>query len=297
MTKHGDIRIGVSGWTYKGWRGEFYPRGVPQKRELSYAASIFNALEINGTFYGLQTPQSFKTWAAAVPEDFTFAVKGSRYISHMLRLRDPKTPLANFFASGPLALGPKLGPVLWQFPPNFKFDAERLEAFFALLPKTTAAAAQLGRRHDERLRARAYLRGGSPQPLRHAMEIRHDSFRDPAFIRLLRKYRIALVCADTVDWPRLMDLTADFVYCRLHGSVELYNSGYTDSELDTWAKRIRAWSSGRAMHDGELVTKPLDDGKARDIFLFFDNTDKLQAPGNAIGLMERLGIAKRGSQE
>lgn len=240
MAKHGDIRIGVSGWTYKPWRGAFYPGKLPQKRELGYAASVFNALEINGTFYSLMTPKNFRTWTDAVPDDFVFALKGSRYITHMLRLRDPKTPLANFFASGPLVLGEKLGPVLWQFPPNFRFEPDRLEAFFRLLPKSTKAAAALGRHHDERMKATAYLRTEADRPLRHAMEIRHDSFRDPAFIELLRKCRVALVCADTVDWPRLMDLTADFVYCRLHGSVELYNSGYTDKELDRWARRIRA---------------------------------------------------------
>lgn len=293
MSRDGDIRIGVSGWTYKNWRRGFYPWDLPQRRELGYAASKFNALEINGTFYGLQTPKAFAAWAEAVPKDFVFAVKGSRYITHMLRLRGVETPLANFFASGPLALGDKLGPLLWQFPPNFRFDAERLEPFLKLLPATTAAAARLGRHHDHRLRARAYLRAGPDRPLRHAIEIRHDSFRDPAFVELLRKYGVALVCADTVDWPRLMDLTASFVYCRLHGSVALYSSGYTDAELDQWAARIHAWSSGKPMRDGEFAAAPLDDGKPRDVFLFFDNTDRLQAPTDAIGLMRRLDIARR----
>lgn len=296
MAKHGDIRIGVSGWTYKPWRGAFYPQKLPQKRELGYAASIFNALEINGTFYSLKTPKSFRAWADAVPDDFVFALKGSRYITHRLRLRDPETPLANFFASGPLALGEKLGPVLWQLPPNFKFEADRLEAFFKLLPKTGEAAAALGRHHDDRIKAAARLRTEAELTLRHAVEIRHDSFRDPGFIELLRKYRVALVCVDSVDWPQLMDLTADFVYCRLHGSVELYHSGYTDKELDQWARRIRAWSAGKPMRDGAFAAKPLSDGERRDVFLFFDNTDKLKAPGDAVGLMRRLGIAKEDAQ-
>lgn len=296
MAKQADIRIGVSGWTYKPWRGNFYPDGLPQKSELAYAASTFNALEINGTFYGLQTPRSFESWAAAVPDGFVFAIKGSRYITHMLRLRDVRTPLANLFASGPLALGDKLGPVLWQFPPNFRFDAERIEAFFELLPHDTEAAAELARRHDKRLRAPAFLRPGKNRPLRHAMEIRHDSFRDPAFIALLRKHRVALVVADTVDWPCLMDLTADFVYCRLHGSEELYNSGYTDSQLDRWATRVEAWSRGKPMTDGEFAAKPLRDRRPRDVFLFFDNTDKLRAPGDARGLMRRLDVQWEGSE-
>lgn len=284
------IRIGVSGWTYTPWRGNFYPQELRQKDELAFASRQFNALEINGTFYGLQIPANFEAWKAATPENFVFAVKGSRYITHLLRLKEPETPLANFFASGPLALGPKLGPILWQFPPFFRFDAERIERFFRLLPRSGAEASALAARHDERLRAPAWLDASAVGPIRHAMEIRHESFRDPAFIALLRRYRVALVCADTVDWPLLMDLTADFVYCRLHGSVELYNSGYSNAELDRWAARIEAWATGAPMTDGNFVSPPVADGKARDIFLFFDNTDKLMAPGDARGLMRRLGV-------
>jgi uncharacterized protein YecE (DUF72 family) len=289
MKRRGDIRIGVSGWTYGPWRGQFYPKDLPRKRELTYAASQFPALEINGTFYGMQTPRSFEAWRDCVPGHFVFAVKGSRYLTHMLKLKQPETPLANFFASGPLALGEKLGPILWQFGPNFRFDPERLEPFLKLLPHDTEAAAELGRRHDDRLRARAYLRPGERRPVRHAIEIRHDSFRDPAFIELLRRYRVALVCADTVDWPLLMDLTADFVYCRLHGSQELYNSAYTDQQLDRWAARIEAWAAGEPMTDGTFVTDVSRDRTPRDVFLFFDNTDKLHAPGNARDLMRRVG--------
>lgn len=285
----GDIRIGVSGWTYRPWRGNFYPRGVARKRELSYAATQFNALEINGTFYGMQTPKAFRQWTAAVPDGFVFAVKGPRYLTHMLKLTRPEPPLANFFASGPLAMGDRLGPILWQFPERFHFDPERIEAFFRLLPHDTGEAAALAHRHDHRLKAPPDYGDGAVRPIRHAMEIRHESFRDPAFIDLLRRYGVALVCADTVAWPLLMDVTAGFVYCRLHGSVELYNSGYTDAELDTWAERVRNWSRGRAT-DGNFVTGPTDDGEPRDVFLFFDNTDKLMAPGDARGLMRRLGI-------
>lgn len=294
MSRRGDIRIGVSGWTYRPWRGQFYPLGLVQKRELSFAASQFNALEINGTFYGMQTPKAFRAWAEAVPDGFAFAVKGPRYLTHMLSLKNPEAPLANFFASGPLVLGEKLGPVLWQFPERFRFNAERIEAFLALLPQDMEAAAQLARRHDRRLRAPADYGDGGRRPIRHAMEIRHESFRDPAFVALLQKYHVALVCADTVDWPLLMDVTADFVYCRLHGSVELYNSGYSDRALYQWAQRVGHWARGEAT-DGNFVTGPTADGVSRDVYLFFDNTDKLMAPGDARGLMARVGIdwAKR----
>ncbi len=278
----------MSGWTYRPWRGNFYPATLVQKRELSYAASQFNALEINGTFYGMQTPKAFRKWAEAVPEGFVFAVKGPRYLTHMLKLKNPEPPLANFFASGPLVMGEKLGPVLWQFPERFRFDAERIEAFFRLLPRDTEEAAALAHRHDHRLRAPADYGDGTRRAVRHAMEIRHESFRDPDFVALLRKYDVALVCADTVDWPLLMDVTTDFVYCRLHGSVELYNSGYSDGELDIWAERVRHWARGKAT-DGNFVTGPTADGRKRDVFVFFDNTDKLMAPGDAKGLMERVG--------
>lgn len=292
MAGQGDIRIGVSGWTYAPWRGAFYPARLPQKRELSYIAGMFNAVEINGSFYGMQVPQSFANWAAAVPEDTVFAVKGPRFLTHMLKLNRPEAPLANFIASGVLALGRHLGPILWQFPPNFGFNPERLEAFFRLLPRTGREAASLGLKHDERLRAAPYLEVNGVGTIRHCIEIRHGSFRSAEFIDLLRRNDIALVCADTVDWPLLMDLTADFVYCRLHGSQELYNSAYSSEELDRWAGRIRCWSTGSAMRDGHFVTPPLDDGKPRDVFCFFDNTDKLQAPGNALALMQRLGMER-----
>src|SRR5690606_35456236 len=184
-----------------------------------------------------------------------------------------------------LALGEKLGPILWQFPAAMRFDHARFEDFLGLLPHDTAAAVKLARGHDHRLRAAPFLESDADRPLRHAIEIRHDSFRDERFIALLRRHGVALVCADTVDWPLLMDLTADFVYCRLHGSVELYNSGYSPAELDRWAGRVDAWAAGRPMTDGNFVTPPVTDGRPRDVFLFFDNTDKLKAPGDAAGLM------------
>lgn len=288
MARKSKVLVGVSGWRYAPWRGKFYPERLPQKDELAHLASIFPTVEINGTFYSMQTPESFGRWADATPGDFVFAVKGPRFLTHMKRLREPEAPLANFLASGVLRLGRKLGPILWQFPPNFRFDAARLEAFFELLPRDTEQAARLGRRHDRRLKARAWLAVDAKRPIRHAVEIRHESFRDPAFVALLRRHRIALVCADTVEWPLLMDLTADFVYCRLHGSRELYHSAYGRAELARWARRVRAWRDGRPMTDGTFAGPLPKRQVPRDVYVYFDNTDKLHAPADARTLMRRL---------
>ena len=285
---NGEIRIGISGWTYAPWRGNFYPEELPQKDELNFASRQFRSIEINGTFYGLQRPEVFGRWLDETPDDFVFAVKAPRFITHIKRLREPKPPLANFLASGVLRLGAKLGPLLWQFPPSFKFQPELLEEFLAMLPHDTEAAVACARQHDERLKV-AWLKTDAKRPLRHAMEIRHESFRDPAFIALLRKYDVALVCADTVKWPRLMDVTSDFVYGRLHGSTELYRSGYDEAALEQWAQRIRCWSGGTEMTDGEFVGAGLAKPATRDVFMYFDNTDKLRAPDDARTLMAKLG--------
>ena len=285
----GKIRIGISGWTYPPWRRRFYPAKLPQNQELSYAANIFTSIEINGTFYSLQRPESFGKWAESTPEDFIFSVKGPRFITHMRRLKDAKVPLANFFASGLLRLGPKLGPLLWQLPPNFKFDPKRIEAFLKLLPRDTEAAVALARRHDKRLSGRSWMKIDESRPLRHCMEIRHESFRTPDFIELLRSYNTGLVCADTVEWPRLMDVTSNFMYCRLHGSEELYASGYDDQSLDKWAERVFAWSNGKTPKDAECVSKKAarwaDPG---DVFVYFDNDAKVKAPFDAQGLISRV---------
>ncbi|MGO4871713.1 MAG: DUF72 domain-containing protein [Roseiarcus sp.] len=292
MAKPGEIRVGISGWSYDSWRGVFYPEGLPHDQELAYAARRFSSIEINGTFYGLQRPDVFARWRSATPDGFVFAIKGSRYITHRLRLRDAATPLANFFASGVLRLGPKLGPVLWQFPPQMKFDAERLRDFLALLPRDTREALALARRHDARLAGRDWLACEGERPIRHAVEIRNESFRDPAFIDLLRRHRTALVCADTVEWPRLMDVTADFVYCRLHGSQQLYASGYDDAALDRWADRVRAWACGGEPADAERVLGPAKPrANGRNVFVFFDNDAMGRAPVDAAALAERLAVA------
>ena len=288
-TRTGQVRIGISGWTYAPWRGDFYPPKLPQKGELAYAAGIFNSIEINGTFYSLQRPESFAKWAAETPKDFVFSVKAPRYITHIRRLREVEKPLANFLASGVLRLGDRLGPILWQFPPSFRFDPELLEAFFAMLPQDTDAAVALARRRERRMSGRAWLKTDKKRRLRHAIEIRHESFRTPAFIALLRAYRIGLVCADTVEWPRLMDLTADFIYCRLHGSEELYASGYDAAALDRWAARIAAWARGREPADAErVIDKPAPKRARRDVFVYFDNDTKVRAPFDAQSLMARM---------
>ena len=289
----GKVHIGISGWTYAPWRGTFYPAKLPHKKELAYAAGLFPSIEVNGTFYGLQRPEAFGQWRSETPDDFIFAVKGSRYITHMRKLRDIEMPLANFMASGILRLGPKLGPILWQFPPQLKFDAERFRSFFALLPRDTRQAIDLARCHDGRLDDRDWLQSDVEQPVRHAVEIRHDSFRTPEFIELLREYNIALVCADTVAWPRLMDLTSDFVYCRLHGSEELYVSGYDSAALHRWAARVQAWASGEEPAHAERVLPPTEPKHGYDVFVYFDNDVKVRAPADALSLAQFL---KAGSQ-
>jgi uncharacterized protein YecE (DUF72 family) len=290
MSRSGKVRIGNSGWTYGGWRGSFYPPELRHSAELGYASRQVDTIEINGTHYSLQRPDSFARWHDETPEGFVFAVKGSRFITHLKQLRDIETPLANFFASGVLRLEEKLGPFLWQFSPRFKFDAERLESFFALLPTDTQTAAALAERHDQRLAGRAWTRTGRRRDLRHAIEIRHPSFLDPAFVALLRRHRVALVFADSVAWPYAEDLTADFVYLRLHGSEELYTSGYSDEALDHWAARIKLWAGGLEPNDARLIapeTRP-PRHNARDVYVYFDNDAKIRAPVDARSLRAKL---------
>lgn len=268
------IRIGISGWRYDPWRRVFYPEGLPQRRELEFCATHFPTVEINGSFYSLQRPEYYAQWYRATPEGFIFAVKGSRYITHMLRLTKMEKPLANFFASGILNLREKLGPFLWQFPPMFTFKPERLEAFFALLPRTTGEALSLARRRDARMHGRSRLAIDAQRRLRHAIEIRHPSFMNEAFVRLLCRHGIGLVVADTAGkWPKMLHVTADFVYVRLHGDVKIYTSGYSERALASWARRIRAW-----------------DRDGRDVYVYFDNDVKVRAPFDALNLMRKLDL-------
>lgn len=290
-TRRSHVRIGISGWRYAGWRGSFYPKGLRQKDELAYAARHFDTIEINGTHYSLQRPEAFADWHDATPAGFVFAVKGSRFVTHMKQLRDIEAPLANFFAQGVLHLEQKLGPILWQFSPRFRFDEARLDAFFTLLPRDTEAAGALARRHDHRLAGRAWTRVEKNRPLRHAIEIRHPSFLDPAFVRLLRRHRLGLVFADAVDWPYAEDLTADFLYLRLHGSEELYASGYSDESLDWWAARIAAWRAGGEPNDAKLIDPDNRPRRhPRDVYVYFDNDAKVRAPFDAQALRRKLGL-------
>jgi uncharacterized protein YecE (DUF72 family) len=287
------IRIGISGWRYAPWRGVFYPEKLQQRRELEFASGVFPTIEINGSFYSLQSPKSWKTWHDETPTGFVFAVKGPRYITHLLRLREYETALANFLASGVLQLGSKLGPMLWQFPPNFRFDEERFENFFTHLPKDTDTALELARKRDRsRMSGRTALPTQPNRRLRHAAEIRHESFRDDAFVRLLRRHDVALVVADTAGrWPLLEDVTADFVYIRLHGDEELYVSGYTDEALDMWARRIDAWSRGAEPDDARKASSLKPRRRAsRDVYCYFDNDAKVHAPFDAQTLAMKLGL-------
>ena len=268
------VKIGISGWRYDPWRKVFYPEGLPHRRELEFCGRHFPTVEINGSFYSLQRPEYYEQWYDETPTGFLFAVKGSRYITHMLRLSKIEKPLANFFASGILNLRDKLGPFLWQFPPMFRFNAERLARFFALLPRTTTQALALARRRDARMIGRSRLAIDADRPLRHAVEIRHPSFMTAEFVRLLREHDIGLVVADTAGkWPKMFHVTADFVYVRLHGGIKIYTSGYSDRALAGWARRIRKW-----------------DREGRDVYVYFDNDVKVRAPFDALNLMRRLGL-------
>jgi uncharacterized protein YecE (DUF72 family) len=292
MGSGGKIRIGISGWRYKPWRGSFYPEGLPQRQELEYASRKLNTIELNGSFYSLQRPNNFAAWYDSTPEDFVFSIKGSRFVTHLRRLRDVENSLANFFAQGLLRLEEKLGPFLWQFPPNFKFDAERMEGFFAQLPKTHEEAAALGRRHDDRMIGRSWLKVEKDRKMRHAVEIRNESFVNEKFAALLRKYGIGLVKADTVEWPLLMDVSSDFVYCRLHGSEELYASGYSEDALETWADRVLTWSHGGEVNDGRNASEKKGRKRSvRDVFVYFDNDMKVRAPVDAQSLQKRISHA------
>lgn len=286
------IRIGISGWRYPPWRGVFYPPALAQRRELEYASNCFSSVELNGSFYSLQTPASYAAWHDSTPADFVFAIKGPRYLTHMLRLREIDKPIANFFASGLLRLRAKLGPILWQLPPSLRFDPYLLESFLAQLPRDTGQALALARRRDVgRMRGRSALAIDEVRPLRHAVEVRHPSFCDPAFVALLRKHGVALVLADTAGrWPFAEDLTADFVYIRLHGDAELYVSGYSDSALDWWAARIARWASGGEADDAQRIAGESSPVGSRDVYCYFDNDAKVHAPFDAQALAARLRL-------
>jgi uncharacterized protein YecE (DUF72 family) len=287
--KAGQIRIGISGWRYEPWRGEFYPPKLPQRQELEYASSKLTSIEINGTFYSMQKPTSFQSWYSSTPADFVFSVKGPRYITHIQRLREVETPLANFLASGVLTLREKLGPFLWQFPPSFKFEPEKMETFLKLLPHNAGSAKYLASNHDKWMSKRAAFEDvDDGYKLRHSIEIRNKSFAIPEFLELLRKYDVAIVCADTIEWPKITDVTSDFIYCRLHGSEELYASGYDEKSLDQWAEWVQAWARGNEPDTEKILEKKAPKTKTRDVFVYFDNDTKVRAPFDAQSLIKRV---------
>lgn len=265
------ISIGLSGYIYQHWKGAFYPTGLAQRRWLSYCSQFFKTLELNGTFYSLKSPTIFRRWRSEVPEDFSFAVKGSRYITHQLKLRNHRQALANFCASGVLALGPQMGPWLWQLPEMLRYDFPRMEAFLRSLPRTTSEAGQLAEGHDGRIKDPLCL-CEVDRPIRHCLEVRHPSYLQDEFYDLLRGLGFALVWADTAGrfvWTE--QVTTDWVYARLHGAQQLYVSRYTDAELDWWAERIRDW-----------------DERGMDVYVYFDNDGAGHAPYDALRLRQRV---------
>lgn len=250
----------MAGWVFEDWRGgKFYPEGLKQKEELHWASRHVTAIEINSTFYQNQKPASFENWASQVPENFVFTVKGHQGITHIKRLKDVQEPLEFFFNSVKV-LGKRLGAVCWQLPGNFKYDLERVETFLKLLPKD----------------------------IRQAIEMRNKAFATPEFVELLKAHNVALVTADTEDWPYI-DQTADFTYCRLQGPPG--GEHYEAKELDAWARRFSELSSGKALKEGDFIVPMTGAQPERDIFAYFVSTDKPNAPGNALGIMQRLKIS------
>jgi uncharacterized protein YecE (DUF72 family) len=285
----GRVRVGVSGWSYDSWKGAFYPADLPAARRLHYASRCFQSIEINGSFYALQKPDSYRAWREATPAGFKLAVKGSRFITHNKKLGDVETALANFFASGILLLGEKLGPILWQLPPRLAFEADRVGAFLELLPRDTPAAAKLARRHDERVEGRSWTGPVGKHRLRYAIEPRHESFFGADFVRLARRAGVAIAFADSGSWPYTEELTAGFAYLRLHGSPSTYASRYSKAALARWARRVRAWSEGREPDDPARITDLAPPARgSRDVYVYFDNDHQAYAPTNARELMERL---------
>lgn len=269
----GTIRVGCSGWSYRGWRGDFYPRGLRQRDELAHLAARTTAVEVNGSFYSLQRPTSYAAWRDATPEGYRICVKGGRYLTHLKRLRDPRQALANFLASGVLALGDRAGPVLWQLPADMPIDRDLVAAFLGMLPRTTEQAAGLATEHDAKVPAeRALTTVEQDRPLAHVLEPRHPSYGTPEALDLLREHDVGLVVSDGAGrWPMLTEVTSGVVYVRLHGDTELYASRYSDAALAGWADRCAGWAA-----DG------------REVYVFLDNDAHGHAPHDAVRLQERL---------
>lgn len=269
--------VGTSGYDYRTWRGSFYPPDVPRRHWLAFASRVFNSIELNGTFYSLKSPAVFQRWASEVPDrGFVFAIKGGRFITHNLKLRNCETALGNFFASGILSLGRKTGPFLWQLPATYRFEAERLDSFIRSLPRSSTEAEAVARQHDHRLERGALVDAAESVRYRHAFEVRHPSYFCGEFYELLRAHDCALVVADTAGKFAYSEaITTDFVYVRLHGSTAIYASDYDDAELESWSSKIRRWMRG---------------GNGRAAYVYFDNDAKVHAPHNAMQLAGLLGL-------
>jgi uncharacterized protein YecE (DUF72 family) len=259
------IRVGIGGWTFEPWRDNFYPPGLAQKRELEYASSKLTSIEVNGTYYGSHKPESLRKWAQETPDDFVFALKGPRFATNRRVLGEAGESIGRFFDSGVTELGPKLGPINWQFMATKKFDAEDFEAFLKLLPRSVGGLA-----------------------IRHAVEVRHPSFETPDFIALARRYGVAVVAADSDDYPQIADPTADFVYARLQNASEQEKFGYPESTLDDWRRRAEAWAAGGVPDDLKRIAPAPDMLPARDVFLYMINGFKPKAPFAAMALIERI---------
>jgi uncharacterized protein YecE (DUF72 family) len=267
MSNRGKVRVGIGGWTFAPWRGVFYPGDLAQKNELNYASRKLTAIEINGTYYGSQKPETWRKWEAETPEGFVFSVKGSRFTTNRRVLAEAGESIDRFFDQGIAELGAKLGPVLWQFAPTKKFDAPDFEAFLDLLPKA--------------------LDG---RPLRHCVEVRNDSFRDPAFAALLRRHGVAVVFADHHDYPAFADVTADFVYARLQTGSDDVETAYDAAALDAWTERLKSWAEGGRPADLDCADPGFSaETKPRDVFAFIIHEGKVRAPAGAMALIERLG--------
>lgn len=265
------LRVGLSGWDYPGWNGAFYPERLPARSRLRFVADHFDTVEVNGSFYSLQRPTTYRRWYDETPAGFELALKGGRFITHLKRLRDVDRALANFFASGPLRLDEKLGPLLWQLPATTRFDQALIDGFLRRLPRTSVEAGELAERHDERLDSRSWTEPGADRPVRHALEVRHPSFDDPRYFELLSRHGVANVVSDSPSWPMFLQRTSDLVYVRLHGHTRLYTSGYSTASLDRWADRCARWASTGPVH------------------VYFDNDARGRAPYDALGLVGRLG--------
>ena len=266
------IRVGVGGWTYEPWRNNFFPEGLPHSRELEYASRQLTAIEVNGTYYGTLKPASFKKWHDETPADFVFSLKASRYATNRRVLADAGESITRFVESGISELGQKLGPIVWQFMPGKVFEPQDFEAFLALLPASVDG-----------------------QTLRHVVDVRHESFMTPEYLALARRYRVATVFADAEKFPSFADLSGDFVYARLMQSDAALATGYADAALDAWAERARRWAAGDAPADLPSLEAPANHCAPRDVFVYFINGAKEQAPAAAMALLGRLGVGPAGA--